>query len=77
MQPGDWIEIDIPNRRIHLVVTAEQLERRRKLMEAKAAQAWMPVDRERQVSEALRAYAAMTTSASQGAVRDVKQLKKS
>ena len=73
---GDIIEIDIPNRRIHLAVTPEELERRRAAMEVKGAQAWQPVKRERQVSVALRAYAAMATSAAKGAVRDVSQVEK-
>jgi dihydroxy-acid dehydratase len=45
-------------------------------MEAKAKQAWQPINRNRAVSLALQAYAALTTSAAKGAVRDVKQLKK-
>ncbi len=76
VEEGDAIEIDIPNRRIHLAVSPEELERRRAAMEAKGAQAWKPVNRERQVSVALRAYAAMATSAAKGAVRDVTQVEK-
>jgi dihydroxy-acid dehydratase len=76
VEEGDTIEIDIPNRRIHLAVTIEELERRRVLMEAKDLQAWKPVKRERHVSPALRAYAAMTTSAAKGAVRDVSQVER-
>jgi len=76
VEEGDTIEIDIPNRRIHLAVSPEELERRRAAMEAKGAQAWKPVNRERQVSVALRAYAAMATSAAKGAVRDVTQVEK-
>ena len=76
VEEGDTIEIDIPNRRIHLAVTVEELERRRAAMEAKGAQAWKPVNRERHVSVALRAYAAMATSAAKGAVRDVTQVEK-
>jgi len=45
-------------------------------MEAKGDRAWKPVNRDRQVSAALQAYAAMTTSAARGAVRDVTQLKR-
>jgi dihydroxy-acid dehydratase len=45
-------------------------------MEAKGAQAWTPVGRDRAVSPALRAYAAMTTSAAFGAVRDVSQVER-
>ena len=45
-------------------------------MEAKGSKAWKPANRERVVSAALRAYAAMTTSADTGAVRDVSQIEK-
>jgi dihydroxy-acid dehydratase len=76
VEQGDKIEIDIPNRTIHLVVSDAELAKRRKAMEAKGDAAWMPVNRERVVSPALQAYAAMTTSASRGAIRDVSQLKK-
>ncbi len=76
VEEGDTIEIDIPDRRIHLSVSVEDLERRRKAMDAKGAKAWQPASRERHVSAALRAYAAMTTSAARGAVRDVSQLEK-
>jgi dihydroxy-acid dehydratase len=75
IEEGDTIEIDIPNRRIHLAVTDEQLVKRRTAMQAKGAVAWKPANRQRQVSAALQAYAAMTTSADTGAVRDVSQLK--
>ena len=71
---GDTIEIDIPNRSIVLAVTDAELARRRTEMEAKGKMAWKPIDRDRQVSVALRAYAAMTTSADRGAVRDVSQI---
>ncbi len=76
VEEGDTIEIDIPDRRIHLAVSADELERRRKAMQAQGAKAWKPLNRERHVSAALRAYAAMTTSAARGAVRDVSQLDK-
>ena len=72
---GDRIEIDIPNRRIHLAVPDSEIDRRRAAMEAKGEDAWRPADRQRFVSQALQAYAAMTTSAARGAVRDVSQLK--
>ncbi len=68
---GDVIEIDIPNRSISLAITDAELASRRAGMEARGAMAWKPVNRDRQVSVALRAYAAMTTSADRGAVRDV------
>ncbi len=75
VENGDSIEIDIPGRRIHLAVGAEELQRRRAAMAARGAAAWKPVKRERTVSAALLAYAALTTSADTGAVRDVSQLK--
>ncbi|MGD2119213.1 MAG: dihydroxy-acid dehydratase [Chromatiales bacterium] len=74
VEPGDTIEIDIPRRKIHLAVPVEELERRREAMEAKGEAAWQPLQRQRQVSQALRAYAALTTSAARGAVRDLSQL---
>ncbi len=76
VEEGDTIEIDIPNRAIHLKVSAETLARRRQAMEAKGKDAWKPVARQRIVSSALRAYAALTTSAANGAVRDVSQLER-
>ncbi|MCB5362667.1 dihydroxy-acid dehydratase [Pusillimonas sp. CC-YST705] len=74
VEEGDTIEIDIPNRRINLAITDEQLQARREAMQAKGDKAWKPVDRERVVSQALQAYAAMATSADRGAVRDISQL---
>ena len=74
IEEGDTIEIDIPNRRIHLAVEKSVLAARRSAMEAKGDDAWKPAKRERTVSAALKAYAAMTTSADTGAVRDVSQL---
>ena len=72
-EEGDWIEIDIPQRRIHLAVDAAVLQQRRNAMLARGSAAWKPAQRQRPVSAALRAYAAMTTSAARGAVRDVSQ----
>jgi dihydroxy-acid dehydratase len=74
IEPGDIITIDIPNRSIDVAVSEAELAKRRAAMEARGAKAWKPVDRDRPVSQALRAYAAMTTSAARGAVRDVSQL---
>jgi dihydroxy-acid dehydratase len=76
VEEGDRIEIDIPNRRIHLAVSDEELQRRRAAMQGRGALAWKPAHRQRSVSPALRAYAAMTTSASHGAVRDVSQVER-
>ncbi len=75
VEEGDTIEIDIPNRRIDLVISDEQFARRRAAMDAKGSKAWKPIaERQRKVSVALRAYAAMVTSADKGAVRDVTQI---
>ncbi|RAI59324.1 dihydroxy-acid dehydratase [Roseicella frigidaeris] len=76
VEEGDRIEIDIPGRRIHLAVADEELARRRAAMEARGAEAWQPLGRNRVVSTALKAYAALTTSAARGAVRDVGQLRR-
>jgi dihydroxy-acid dehydratase len=76
VEEGDAIEIDIPNRSINLKVAAEELSRRWGVMENKGKDAWKPANRQRPVSAALRAYAAMTTSAAKGAVRDVSQVEK-
>jgi dihydroxy-acid dehydratase len=74
VEEGDIIEIDIPNRRIQVQVTDDELERRRTAMEARGNAAWKPVARERVVSQALKAYALLTTSAARGAVRDIRQI---
>ena len=71
---GDRIEIDIPHRRIELMVPKDELAERRRSMEVKGGASWKPESRERTVSTALQAYAALTTSAAQGAVRDLSQL---
>lgn len=77
VETGDRIAIDIPGRTIDVLVSADELARRRATMEAKGADAWKPAKpRPRQVSVALQAYAAMTTSAARGAVRDLSQLKR-
>ena len=77
VEEGDTIVIDIPNRSIDLVISEADLAQRRAAMEAKGKQAWKPAaERPRKVSEALRAYAAMVTSADKGAVRDVSQIEK-
>ncbi len=73
---GDTLAIDIPNRSIALAISDEEMARRRAAMEARGKLAWQPVSRERPVSVALRAYAAMTTSADKGAVRDVTQIER-
>lgn len=76
VEDGDSILIDIPNRRIHLEVDDAVLAARRAAMEAKHRGAWEPKSRDRVVSAALRAYAALTSNASRGAVRDVTQVRR-
>ena len=74
IEDGDMIDIDIPGRSIRLDVGDDELSRRRAQMDARGAKAWKPAQRDRVVSPALRAYAALTTSADTGAVRDVGQI---
>ena len=74
VETGDMIDIDIPNRSVNLRVSDDELAARRQAMEAKGTDAWRPQNRQRTVSAALQAYAAMTTSADRGAVRDVSQI---
>jgi len=72
VEPGDRIRIDIPGRTIELLVSDEELARRRAAMDAKGKAGWKPAKpRKRNVSAALRAYAAFATSAARGAVRVV------
>ena len=69
VEQGDRIEIDIPNRRIHLAVDEAVLAERRA---ARDAEGWRPATpRKRKVSTALRAYAMLATSAAKGAVRRI------
>ena len=69
VEEGDTIEIDIPDRKIHLAVADDELARRRAEQEKKG---WKPAEpRARKITTALRAYAALTTSAAYGAVRKV------
>ncbi len=75
IENGDRIQIDIPKRSIQLCISEAELAKRRSAMDARGETAWKPLSRKRYVSGALRAYAAMTTSASRGAVRDVTRVK--
>ncbi|MFI1103802.1 dihydroxy-acid dehydratase [Streptomyces melanogenes] len=70
VEDGDRIRIDIPSRSIELLVPEAELTARREAL----AGVYAPKSRERKVSAALRAYAAMATSADKGAVRDVSKL---
>jgi dihydroxy-acid dehydratase len=77
VRDGDPIVIDIPARSIHLDVPDGELAHRREREEERGEHAWTPSDRDREVSLALQAYAALTTSAARGAVRDLAQLRRS
>jgi dihydroxy-acid dehydratase len=74
VETGDTIEIDIPNRRIHLDISEDTLASREAAMKARGDKAWKPVARDRIVSQALKAYALFATSADRGAVRDISQV---
>ncbi len=66
---GDIIEIDIPARKINVLVSKEELEKRRKEELARGKAAFTPKSRKRKLSKALKAYASMVSSADMGAVR--------
>ncbi|MEE2732310.1 MAG: dihydroxy-acid dehydratase [Pseudomonadota bacterium] len=75
VEQGDLIKIDIPNRTIDVLLSDEVLAQRRAAMDAKGKAGWKPLeDRPRKVSTALRAYAALATSADRGGVRDLSQI---
>lgn len=69
VQDGDWIEIDIPSRKIDLLISDEEMEKRRAAEVAKGKDAFTAVGRNRKVSKALKAYASMVSSADRGAIR--------
>jgi dihydroxy-acid dehydratase len=75
IEEGDKIRVDIPGRKIDVLVSDQELETRRQKMVAKGKDAFRP-NRDRYVSQALQAYALMTTSAAMGAIRDVSQLER-
>ena len=74
VEEGDTIEFDIPQRILRVNLSDAELAKRRAAMEARGTVAWKPATRTRKVSQALQAYAALTTSASRGAVRDVSRI---
>ncbi|WP_462156609.1 dihydroxy-acid dehydratase [Pseudoalteromonas sp. GB56] len=74
VEDGDEIIIDIPNRGINLSLSAEQLALREELQQARGKFAFKPLNRERVVTPALKAYALLATSADKGAVRDLQKL---
>ena len=80
LETGDYIHINIPSRTIHVALERDELEKRRRAAlqqrtkDTSAAASWMPAHRHRPVSATLQAYAMLTTSAAQGAVRDITQV---
>ena len=73
VENGDLIEINIPDRSIRLIVSDNELETRRQKEMAKGAEAFLPTGRNRSVSEALKVYASLVSSADKGAVRMLKE----
>ena len=71
VETGDRIRIDIPNRKIDVLIADAELSARRQKIDA-----YRPRNRQRHIPQSLQAYAALTTSAAHGAVRDVGQLQK-
>jgi dihydroxy-acid dehydratase len=69
VQDGDRIEIDIPQRKIELIISDQELEARKKAEEARGKMAYQPAKRNRIISKALKAYASLVASADMGAVR--------
>jgi dihydroxy-acid dehydratase len=76
IEEGDRIRIDIPDRRIELLVDDAELARRRNARLARGVDCWRPEKRDRTVSTALQAYALMATSADRGGVRDLSRLRR-
>ncbi|GBD27666.1 Dihydroxy-acid dehydratase [bacterium HR30] len=76
VRDGDRIRIDIPKRKIELLVDKTELKQRRVAEIERGALAWTPRSRQRVVSPALQAYALLTTSAARGAVRDLNQVRR-
>ena len=76
VEDGDIINIDIPKRTINVDLLPEEIEQRRVGMKSRGSKAWEPRARNRVVSQALKAYALMAASASDGAVRIVPEEKK-
>lgn len=72
VRDGDIIDIDIPNRTINVILQEEELELRRNAENLRGKEAFTPAGRDREVSKALKAYAAMVTSADKGGVRELK-----
>jgi dihydroxy-acid dehydratase len=73
LRDGDPLEIDVPNRKINVLLSDEELAERRRKMDDLGEAGWLP-KRDRQVSQALQAYGMLATSAATGASRDLSQV---
>ncbi|MGC9341790.1 MAG: dihydroxy-acid dehydratase, partial [Bacteroidales bacterium] len=69
VRDGDMIEIDIPSRKINVMISDQEMQARREVEEENGELAWKPAKRDRKISKALKIYASMVTSADKGAVR--------
>ncbi len=69
IRDGDLIEIDTVKRKINLIVSSGELQKRKVEEESKGKEAWKPAMRNRQISQSLKAYAGMVSSADKGAIR--------
>lgn len=69
VKDGDIINIDITTRNISVELSDAEIQARREEMESRGRSAWKPLNRDRQVSRALKAYASMVSSADKGAIR--------
>ncbi|WP_339738248.1 dihydroxy-acid dehydratase [uncultured Sunxiuqinia sp.] len=69
IEDGDLIEISIPERKINLLISDEEMTKRKSAEEAKGKDAYTPAGRDRVVSKALKAYASLVSSADRGAIR--------
>lgn len=74
VKDGDMIQIDIPNRTININIDDAELTKRKQEMESRGTKAYKPVSRVREVTTALKTYAALASSADKGGVRDISKL---
>lgn len=71
IEDGDMIQINIPERKLDLLISDEEMDKRKKAQEARGDKAYTPRSRDRIISKALQAYASMVTSADTGAIREI------
>ena len=71
IKDGDMIQINIPERKLDVLISDQEMAARRKEQESRGTAAYTPINRIRPISKALKAYASMVTSADTGAVREI------